>query len=132
MRVVCVDDNFTRGLYDISTPTAGAVYTVRGVVPAEYGQFGLWLAEISNEPNAYINYGKLVIDEPAFLTRRFLPVTDISVFKGMLNAAPIEAARRLRELEREDALFLVLEHADLIVLRLRVGEAIALAGSKPE
>lgn len=74
-RVVCIDDKFPQGIYDIynALPKKGKVYHVRDVVPAQ--TFGLketcaiLLEELPNNPN---KYGI----EPGFLSGRFREVEE--------------------------------------------------------
>lgn len=91
-KVVCIDTS--PGELDHSSSglclELGAVYTITKIecfrVPA------VQVAEFVMTEYGYEYYMR---------ASRFRPVTDISVFEGMLKSAPADNQRRLRELERE-------------------------------
>lgn len=86
-KVVCIYD-FKPQPGEIH-PIKDEVYTIRDWFPSVYaiGGYAIRLEEIINKPLEYCDGW----DEVAFDSRRFRPVTDISVFTKMLGRKPIFA-----------------------------------------
>ena len=79
-KVVCVDDNHFGLDLGETAPRRGVIYTIR----AFHGDGdAIFLNEIVNKPHFY-NCGT-VFAECSWLTCRFRPLTDISVFQKILD-----------------------------------------------
>lgn len=86
-KVVCIHD--FKPYPDEVHPVRGGVYTVRDCFPSAYfdGMYAVRLEEIVNARLTYAHG----VDEVAFLSIRFRPLTDISVFTRMLEQQPVDA-----------------------------------------
>lgn len=86
-KVVCIHD--FRPQPDEVHPVRGSVYTVRDCFLLAFfdNLFAVRLEEIVNARMMYANG----FDEVAFLSIRFRPLTDISVFTRMLEQQPVNA-----------------------------------------